>query len=52
MMAESENKGLAISGDTYFVRLEDEIVEYKYEELSDFMKSVVDAVKNTHSYLI
>lgn len=52
MMAESENKGLAIEGDRYFVRLESDIVEYRYEELSDFMKSVVDSIKKTHSYLI
>ena len=52
MMAESENKGLAIDGDRYFVRLESDIVEYTYEELSDFMKSVVDSIKKTHSYLI
>lgn len=51
-MAESENKGLAIEGDRYFVRLESDIVEYRYEELSDFMKSVVDSIKKTHSYLI
>ncbi|MFR3298648.1 MAG: hypothetical protein ACLTQH_02095 [Fusobacterium sp.] len=52
MMAESENKGLAIEGERYFVRLESDIVEYTYEELSDFMKSVVDSIKKTHSYLI
>lgn len=52
MMEESENKGLAIAGEKYFVRLEKEIVEYSYEELSDFMKSVVDSIKETHSYLI
>ena len=52
MMAESENKGLAIEEDRYFVRLEDEIVECSYEELSDFMKSVVNAIRETHSYLI
>ena len=52
MMEESENKGVAIVGETYFVRLEKEIVEYRYEELPVFAKSVVDAIKKTHSYLI
>ena len=52
MMEESENKGVAIVGETYFVRLEKEIVEYRYEELPAFAKSVVDAIKKTHSYLI
>ena len=48
MMEESENKGLSIQGDKY----EKEIVECTYDELSDFMKSVVDSIKKTHSYLI
>lgn len=52
MMEESENKGLSIQGDKYLVRLEKEIVECTYDELSDFMKSVVDSIKKTHSYLI
>lgn len=52
MMEESENKGVAIVGEDYFVRLEGEIVQYKYEELPAFAKSVVDAIKATHSYLI
>ena len=52
MMEESENKGLVILEDSYLVRLEKEIIEYKYEELSDFMKSVVDSIRKTHSYLI
>jgi len=52
MMEESSNKGLAIAGDKYFVRLEKEIIECTYEELSDFMKSVVNSIKETHSYLI
>lgn len=52
MMEESENKGLAIVGDKYYVRADKEIVEYSYEELNDFFKSVVDAIKKTHAYLI
>ena len=52
MMEESENKGLSIQGDKYLVRLEKEIVECTYDELSDFMKSVMDSIKKTHSYLI
>lgn len=52
MMEESENKGVSIQGDKYLVRLEKEIVECSYDELSDFMKSVVDSIKKTHSYLI
>lgn len=52
MMEESENKGLSIQGDKYLIRLEKEIVECTYDELSDFMKSVVDSIKKTHSYLI
>lgn len=53
MMEESENLGVSIDGDEYYVRLFDHnIVKYTYDELPELAKSVVDAIKTTHSYII
>lgn len=52
MMENSTNKGILFKDDKYYIRLEDDIKICTYEELSDFGKEVVDAIKETHSYLL
>ena len=52
MMNASENKGIVFDGIYYYVRLEDGVERYEYSQLPEFAKEIVDAIIDTHAYLI